>query len=328
MQTDKTKALLKRIPRVLGVLILVTLAAAIIVGLIPVSIEEFASAPNPASDYETAVQRFNEIKQQEAGILMSESAGSQLMAHGEKTDRVYVLIHGLTSSPQQWVEFGQLLHERGHNVLIVRIPYHGLESYNVSELKQLLPADLAAYADETVDIAAGLGEEIYVLGLSVGGTISSWIAQNRPDVSCVMLVAAMFGIDHLPSWLDTFLMNLFSRAPNLSAASPLEPYNDHGYRGYSTRGLAETMIFGESVFLQARVAPPAVSTIIAVTNGADTTIDNRHTEELAGVWEQAGANVLRYQFPTSLGLPHDMIDPVHNSDADSVYPELLKLLGE
>jgi len=318
----------KRILKLLGLLILLILAAAIVAGIIPISIEEYESAPNPAGDYETAVQRFNQIQQHEVGILMSEGTGSHLMAHGEKTDRVYVLIHGLTSSPQQWAEFGQLLYERGHNVLILRIPYHGLKSHEVCELKDLRPADLAAYADLTTDIAAGLGEETHVIGLSLGGTVSSWIAQNRPDVTRVMSVAAMFGIDHLPSWLRTFLMNLFTRVPNFCITSPLEPDNDHGYLGHSTRGLAETMVFGESVFSQAREASPAISNIIVVTNGNDTTVDNQRTEELVGIWEQAGANITRYQFPASLDLPHDMIDPIHNPDKDIVYAKLLELLGE
>jgi len=48
-----------------------------------------------------------------------------------------VLIHGTTNSPRQWEELGGALHALGHNVLILRMPHHGLESRSVGELKAL-----------------------------------------------------------------------------------------------------------------------------------------------------------------------------------------------
>ena len=48
-----------------------------------------------------------------------------LMSHGRHTEDAFVLLHGLTASPAQFVEFGHMLHERGANVLIPRLPRHG-----------------------------------------------------------------------------------------------------------------------------------------------------------------------------------------------------------
>jgi len=320
--------LLKKILKWLGIILLVLLAIVLILGLIPVSTAPVESNPNPAGSYEEAMERFDAVEAGEDGILMSPLSASQLMTHGEKTDKAYVLIHGWTNSPHQWVLFGQILFDRGHNVLILRIPYHGLESHDVAELAQVTPEELGQYADDAVDLASGLGEEINVVGLSVGGEIASWIAQNRDDVNLVMSISPLFGLDHLPAALDYFLINLASRAPNINLIDPEEPAREHVYRGESSKGVAEALRFGQTVFVQSEKSAPAASGIIVMTNDNDTTVDNRSTDKLAGTWDETGAAIVRYVFPKELGFPHNSIDPTSNLETDIVYAKLLELLGE
>lgn len=327
-EENKNKHILKRAAKIIGIILLAILALVIIIGIIPVSKDGLSSSPDPASGYDAAVQRFEDILAEEKGIV-NDAADSQLMTHGEQTERVYVLVHGWTNSPRQFQELGELLYERGNNVLIHRIPQHGLKSNSVGELKNIEIEDLSAYADETIDIAAGLGEEVHVIGLSVGGEIASWVAQNRDDVERVMVVSPMFGMGHLPNFVDTFLMNLFLRVPNINILDPNEPVRDHVYRGESTRGVAEALRFGETVFTQAGNSGPAAGQIIVVTNGNDTTVDNRHTQELADTWEKSGVVIIRYEFPASLGFPHNSIDVSEpETDTDVVYNKILELLGE
>src|SRR5262245_1222067 len=82
--------------------------------------------------------------------------------HGRPTGRVVVLFHGLTNCPQQFDEFARRVHERGANVLVVRLPRHGLADRMTTELGRLRAADLAAVADQAVDMARGLGESVSV----------------------------------------------------------------------------------------------------------------------------------------------------------------------
>ncbi|MEA3441669.1 MAG: alpha/beta fold hydrolase [Chloroflexota bacterium] len=325
---SNTKHILKQVAKVAGIILLSILALVIIIGIIPVSKDGLSSSLDPAASYEEAVLRFDDILAEEKGIV-NDAADSQLMTHGEQTERVYVLVHGWTNSPRQFQELGELLYERGNNILIHRIPHHGLESHSVGELKNVEIQDLSVYGDETIDIAAGLGEEVHVIGLSVGGEIASWIAQNREDVERVMVVSPMFGMGHLPSFVDTFLTNLFLRLPNINILDPNEPVRDHVYRGQSTRGVAEAMRFGETVFTQAGNSGPTAGKIILVTNGNDTTVDNRHAEELAAIWENWGVVIIRYEFPKALGFPHNSIDVSEpDTDTDVVYAKILELLGE
>ena len=319
---------MKKALKIIGIILLALLGIILLLGIIPVPIKEQTSSPNPVASYDEAIQRFEAIQAAEEGILMSEKTQSVLMTHGEKTDKVYVLIHGLTNSPWQWIPFGEMLYDMGYNVLILRMPGHGLASHSVGELQAMTPEILREFGDENVDIATGLGDEIHVVGLSVGATVSDWIAQNRPDATRVMSIAAMHGLDGLPHFLNIFAMNLAIRLPNFNPTSPSEPVRDYVYRGQSTRGVGNAMLFGQSVSKQAVNEPPVVNDIIVVTNANDTTISNKEIKALADKWEAQGGNIVRYEFPKELGYPHPLTDIGSNPDAFDVYPVLLDLLGE
>jgi len=319
---------LKRGAKILGWILLGILGIVLVIGIIPVSKKGLASNTNPVNDYETAAAQVNAILDAEKGVV-KEASYSRFMTHGEKTDRVYILVHGWTNSPRQFVELGELLYEQGHNVFIPRIPHHGLMGADVGELKNVNPEDMSAYADQIVDIAAGLGDEVHVVGLSVGGTIAAWTAQNRPDVDRVMLISPMLGLGEMPEFVDLFLINFFTRIPNINLIDPEEPFREHVYRGQSTRGVAEAMLFGETIFSQVGDTAPAAPKIIVVTNANDHTVDNAHAEKLADAWEAWGDDITRYEFPASLGLPHNSIDVSEpDTDTDLVYEKILELLGE
>lgn len=318
----------KKTAKIIGAALLAVLAFVLLLGLIPVSVPELPSSPDPVAGYDEAVARFETAVSAEQNILMSPKSGSVLLTHGQPTDKVYVLIHGWTNSPFQWVDFGQMLFDRGYNVLILRIPYHGLSSRQVSELSQATPEVMRAYADDVTDIAVGLGDEVHVVGLSVGGSIASWIAQNRTDVTRVMSISPMYGIGRLPRFVDYFLMNFASRAPNFNPTDPNEPQREHVYRGQSSRGVANAMLFGKALFAQAAAEAPAVTDLIVVTNANDTTVNNSLADELTALWQNDGVPPLVYVFAQELGFPHNSIDRTSNPEADAVYATLLDLLSE
>ena len=329
--TSSSPATWKKIVKWVGIGLLALVAIFLLMGIIPIRITEIPSTPNPAQSYEEAMARWDTLvtpTEEEGGELMSPLADSFLLEHGQKTDRVYVLVHGLTNSPHQWEPFAKELYDKGYNVLVVRMPYHGLKSHSVGELKHLTPELLANYMDDVTDVAVGFGDDVRIIGISVGGTAAAWAAQNRPDAELVMLVSPMFGMGVLPDWGNKFMMNFFSRFPNINLPDPTEPEREHVYRGQSTRGVAVSIAFGQSVMKQAESTPPAVKDIILVTNANDTTVSNEDAYKIADIWEQNGANVTRYEFPKELGLPHNSIDITSTEDTQIVYDKLLELLGE
>jgi pimeloyl-ACP methyl ester carboxylesterase len=203
-----------------------------------------------------------------------------------------------------------------------------LLSHSVSELKALKAEELQEYADDTIDLASGLGNEITVVGISGGGTVAAWIAQQREDVDRVLALSPFFGVPEIPSLLNTFLMNLASRAPNVTLQNPAEPQRDWVYRGEATRGVAEFMRLGRNVFAGAEDEAPAVPEIYFITTAVDDTADNDFTVELGEIWRAAGADVSSYEFDTTNGIPHNSVDPAADPAKKAlVYDKILEMLG-
>ncbi|MGD8820333.1 MAG: alpha/beta hydrolase, partial [Anaerolineae bacterium] len=170
----------------------VQLGAAIVLGALvvgiafllfrPISIRNLTSTPTPATSYADAVERIETLRVQQASLALNPLCQLQFMTHGQKTGRAIVFVHGYTNCPQQFHELGQQFYELGYNVLIVPAPRHGLTDRMTTEQAQLTAEELATYADAVVDVAQGLGEHVTMAGISMGGIVTAWAAQQRSDV--------------------------------------------------------------------------------------------------------------------------------------------------
>lgn len=207
----------------------------------PVSAEGLQSHSNPIENYEEAVQQIQTLQAQESSSH-NPVCQTQFMSHGEKTQQVVVFIPGYTNCPHQFVELGRLFYETGYNVLIVPLPRHGLADRMTEELAQLKAEELIIYADEVVDIAQGLGEQVTVAGISGGGVVTGWIAQNRADVDLAVLISPAFGYAQVPPVLTLPASKLYLLLPNSFVWWNKELQEDtppsHTYPRYSNRALA------------------------------------------------------------------------------------------
>src|SRR6266699_7354514 len=150
---------------------------------------------DPAIDYETAMSRFAQIQvREEADGTLNPVCRSKLLTHGSKTERVIVLMHGMTNCPQQFVELAPKFYEQGYNVLIPRMPHNGYTDTNTDALKYVTAAELRNCSSAMVDIARGLGHHVTYVGLSVGGVMAAWVAQYRADVNKAVIIAPSFTI--------------------------------------------------------------------------------------------------------------------------------------
>ena len=324
------RALWKRIAiwvaAVLGALMLIVLAMA----LWPASTSGLGPDPDPATGYDDAVERFAESTSDEADLVY-EPCESVLMDHGERVEVAVVLFHGLTNCPKQFVDFAETLHADGANVLILRAPRHGIANADgsgigsLSNIAGLDAAELRDFADDSVDIAVGLGDEVRVLGLSMGGVLAEWTAQYRDDVDRVVPVAPAMSIPGVPGFLTTGFVNLFDKLPNIDL--PGESNLDHAYVGESTEGLVATFVLARSVEEAAEEGGPAAGEVIVVINPDDNQVDPDHVSSFASDWNERSGNVAIVELP-AVGLPHDVIDPDQpEGDPELVYPILLDLLA-
>jgi pimeloyl-ACP methyl ester carboxylesterase len=311
----------------LAFILLLALAA-----ILPVMTGTLRSKANPARSYEEAVERFMKIgARPEARI--HERCVPQLMLHGAPTDKVFVLLHGLSNCPYSFHQWAPLLHQAGHTVFVPRMPYNGHADNTTDALRYTTARELAAFCDSSIDIASALGREVIVLGISGGGILAGWIAQNRAEVRRAVLVAPAFGLAEFGIWSNAFLMRLALLLPNMSiwkdpilrARGPSRP---HSYKRQSSHGTGEFLRLGLAVRRQAKKERPAAGSIVMVTNAADDSVDHFVTYDTADLWERDGADVLRYEFDKDANLPHEMIDPTEPCAIPPLVYPILTALAE
>jgi pimeloyl-ACP methyl ester carboxylesterase len=311
-----------------GVIILLFVLA-----LKPFSLKE-TFTPNPAASYEEALSRIETIHGEEANLDLHPECATQLRTHGEKTEKVIIFLHGFTSCPQQFVPLGQEYFERGYNVYIPRTPRHGFDNRRGKPLKGLTAEEMAAFAQQTADIAQGLGERVIISGISGGGAMATYLSQERTDVDIAAPIAPFLGIGFIPRPLNRAFANLFLIVPDMwqwwdpinKESNPLAaPY---AYARYPLHALLENMRLGFATEADARRTRPATDKIIVITNANDESVNNGVVAEFEQMWKEHGDNnLVTFQFDKALGLPHDLITSIRpGARIDLVYPKLLELI--
>ncbi|RPJ28410.1 MAG: alpha/beta hydrolase [Chloroflexi bacterium] len=312
-----------------GVLIIGIVLAIIASLFIPWNTWALSSKPHPLQSYEEAAKRI-EVLRAERETEMNPDCLLQFLTHGQKVQHAIILVHGYTSCPAQYVQLGQQFYDLGYNVLIAPLPHHGLADRLNDEQNQLKAKELVAYADEVVDIAHGLGEQISMIGISGGGVTTAWAAQNRSDINTAVIISPAFGYQQIPTRLTAPVMNVTMVLPDAfewwdpSLKENIGP--SHAYPRYSKHALVAFLKLGFAVQLRSWQTPPAARRIVMVTNANDTSVNNALTSEVVRRWQRQGANIEAFEFPLSLGLAHDLIDPKQpNQSIEIVYPQLIEL---
>lgn len=325
--------------RMVGYGLLILLGLVVVVGgylaLVPPNLGALASHPQPVADYAEAAQRVAALQAQEAAEI-NPACATRLLTHGEKTAKVIVFIHGYTNCPMQFAQLGQQFYDLGYNVLIVRQPHHGLADRQTNDLTNLTADEMVAYGDLLADLAQGLGDHVTIAGLSGGGVIAGWLAQQRSDVDQAVLLNPGFGLKAIPAPATLLVTNLVLLLPDsFSWWDPTHPdYTTggpmgHAYPRFSLHGLAQQLRLSFAVRALAGRTAPAAPSILVITTGSDLAVDNAASARVVADWQAHGANVSTYEFPAALGLEHDLIDPGQpNQHVDIAYPKLIELIDQ
>ena len=293
--------------------------------------ESLQSHPDPAPDYAEAVARFQGLQKTE-GPEINPVCRSILLTHGFRTERAVVFFHGYTNCPQQFRELGQIFYDMGDNVLIPRLPRHGVADRKVENLSPLKAEELRDCADAGVDIACGLGKKVYVAGLSAGGTLSAWIAQNRHEVTRTVLIAPALGFSRREGTrLQKGLALLLPFLPDIRTDwFSVDPDSlDHTYPGFSSRALGQLLRMSVATFAGAFDSAPKVQDVSLVTSKSDEAVSDLLSWQLIGLWRSKGLfKFTAVDFPKAMKIEHDMIDPAQvNQQTEVVYPILVGLLN-
>lgn len=288
----------------------------------------FISTPHPVLSYEEALRKFSVIQQREATLPLNPEGHSRLMVHPAKTERIFVLLHGLSSCPEQFASLGKILFDRGANVIILRARNTGYANTFTREQNQQSGQDLIDQAAESLDIAAGLGKRTTIIGLSAGALGAAWMAEHREGIDQVLLVSPFFGAYgwSLPA-LDVataFLVYL----PNFYIwKKDLQHITKYVYPGYGSQCVAKALELSRAV--RSFKDPLKTDRLDILFSGADIAVNGQLTKKVAQRWSTENpGKVFLHEFPASLNIAHDCIDPnTYNSHTELSYPIILKILN-
>lgn len=307
-----------------------SLVALALVAFWPLNQAPLALKTEPLPDYESARALSAKLLASPPPEVRPECR-STILDHGRRTRDAYVLLHGYTNCPAQFRKFAGQVFERGSNVLMLRLPYHGLTDRMTPEQSRLTAQEMLDSANQAVDLAHGYGERVIVIGLSVSGVSAAWLAQARGDIDLAVVIAPFLAPTGLPGAAIEPVTNIVLRLPNAFlwwdprqkealAGSPVS------YPRFATHPLGEIMEMGLDLFQRARDSAPKTPRILLVTSPADVAISLPRVEALASLWGSAAASK---SFPAEWAVPHDCIDPSQpGAQVALVYPQLLAWIDE
>jgi pimeloyl-ACP methyl ester carboxylesterase len=318
--------MLRRVLRAVGLALVAVIALAVLLALIPSGSGGLdISAPQPITDYAAAKTALaSDAAHQQAAL--DPRCATKVVSPGKKADRVVVLLHDLGTCPIEFAGLSGELQRLGYAVYTPLLPRHGKTSGGSGNLSDLTPEQLRDFADHVVDVADGLGTQVYVVGIGAGGTLAAWIAEQRREVKGVVAVSPAFGIGDIPGVLQGSAMNLFGRLPNMNL--PMGTSLADGYSGTSTHGAEALYRLGQSVLGRAQLARPVALQVAVLANDADGSVPEDDIHSLVQRWRARGAAIRFATLPGDLGLPHDLIDQrAANARIGIVYPIVEQLLA-
>lgn len=203
-------------------------------------------------------------------------------------------MHGLTASPQEMDWLGRHLAAQGATVYAPRLNGHGIHPEYLSRSRW---QDWYASALDGYHLLARNCDQVFVLGLSMGGLLSLLLAAHEP-VAGAVIMAAPFKLDNPALKMIHILRHLFryvptSSRPDLLGERIAAMQRERGervtgrvsYRSqYTTAGLSEL------VYLQAQVKrdlPRISAPLLLIYSEGDRTVHMADAEVIrAGVASQ------------------------------------------
>ncbi|MBV8067791.1 MAG: alpha/beta hydrolase, partial [Candidatus Eremiobacteraeota bacterium] len=251
--------------------------------------------------------------------------------HSECRERSVVLLHGMSASPAQFERIARELYERGHNVVVPRLPHHGHVDPLSTAMERLRAEELYEAATEYLAVARELGERVTFAGFSLGGLLTAWIAQHH-DVDRAVPIAPFFGVSWIPHRLMGPIAERLLRVPNrFHWWNPIlrerQFLATNGYPRYATHAIGHCHRIARGVLEDAQDAAPSAEHVMIVVNAMEVAVSNYAIRRLYESWRRRRPSNVEVKTLTGLPLSHDIVSPMRRWRlADRVHPHLLRAI--
>ena len=324
---------MKGLLKVIGWGVLVLLAVSAVLLFTPVLDPDLSSHPKPLGSYEAAAQRIGAIKAAESSAVLIPEASSIALLTGSRTETSVVIFHGYTSVPRQFRLIAEGYRAMGYNVWVPRLPYHGERDRMTTDMSKLTAQGLRGFADQNIDIGAGLGKHVIVIGLSGGGSLATWSAVDRPEVSQTVLISPLLHPLGFAEWEDRPLVRALRILP-FDLYNWWDPVKQdsgpHGYEypRYSLKGIAALLSLAHWTDKRAETpSGKAQSPVLMIRNDGDQRLDVAYNERFANRMAAPG-RLTMFRIPKSAGLLHNFVSPEPNGESHAHITEAYRYLSE
>jgi carboxylesterase len=143
-----------------------------------------------------------------------------------------LLLHGFTSMPEEMRWLGDDLAQRGHTVLGIRLAGHATRPQDLARTRW---TDWLVSVEEGLSILSGVAEQVFILGLSMGGNVALLAAAHYPMAGTVAMSTPYPGFSRrsvallrLSQWIRPVL-----RKGGVEPHPTLGPRREAGYPAYA-----------------------------------------------------------------------------------------------
>lgn len=272
-------------------------------------------APDPPHERDAAMRRLDELFALDDGADIPEMTRTRLLEPEVGTSTTIVIWHGFTNAPSQFVAVGERLRDAGYRVLLPRMPHHGQADLLNRDLKNLTEAELVAHVNTCIDIAAGLGRRVWVVGLSAGGTMAGWAAATRPEVSRVVIAAPLVA----PKGFPMPAVRLCVKYPRIVPGMYMwwDPrvkadlgHSPYAYPGFPLPGVVPFLHLSESLFDGSVRVGHRLERAVLVSNSNDLAVRQDAARAFgASVFGPSADYYGEAVIDPGLGWAHDFVDP-------------------
>ena len=258
--------------------------------------------------------------------LLNEFCRSRFFFQPQPTNRVCLFFHGFTAAPYQFVPMAETFFKAGYNVLVPLLPGHGQAGQWSRTNPPPLPTDPKVYqrfALHWLETAQALGGQVIVGGLSGGGTLTAWLALERPQAIYRSLLFAAY-LSSSSKLVDLFVKSSGSYFEWVTeTATPLAAT---GYSGFQFPALRTLLTIGQEILHRAKTQKTAP--MLIVSSESDIAVGNFDHKAL---FEQAlpRQSITWYNcFSRALAIPHTMMTRQEGNQWENLLNVMAKAFVE
>ncbi|WP_414828267.1 alpha/beta hydrolase [Alteromonas sp. H39] len=213
-------------------------------------------------------------------LLRNEGNAPFMLYDDAPSEKVAVLVHGLSDSPFFMREIARIVHEQGYTVLVPLLPGHGLRDADEDMEDWDLAERWQSHIDDVMAIAHSMGKTVIAGGFSTGGALVVQQAlDDTESLDAVMLFSGALALtDNAESMSRIWGIKLLARVIDGSYIT----YGPNPYKYPSVAGFAglELMDIIDDIRAQLEAGKTLNVPLFAAHSQADNTTPIHGVENL------------------------------------------------